>query len=179
MAELQRDVQAVQIPDGSVVTLPAGTDVRVYMSQGGFYTVGVLDGKYRVNGKDGDAFGEKKLAPPVNPDDVEQTVEGLTSAGWKALQSVYDPEIPVDVVNLGLIHKYEVSPIEGDDGFSAIVHMGLTAPGCGMGDVMARDAEFALLQLPGIKKVHAEVVMFPVWNPEMMSEAARLKLGML
>lgn len=178
MPELTRDIQAVQIPDGSVVTLPKGTDVRVYQAMGGFYTIGILDGKYRANGLDGDAFGEARLDPPVNPDDVEQTVEGLTEAGWKALCAVYDPEIPVDVVNLGLIHKYEVSPRD-EGGFKALVHMGLTAPGCGMGDVMARDAEFALRALPGMEEVDAQVVLFPVWNPGMMSEAAKLKLGML
>jgi metal-sulfur cluster biosynthetic enzyme len=134
--------------------------------------------KYRVRGEDGDAIGEPRLAEGTTVPSA-QTVPAIATAANKALRSVYDPEIPVDIVNLGLVHELLIEPKEGG-GFHAKVRMGLTSPGCGMGDVLVRDVREALLKIQGIASVDAQVVLFPVWNPHtMMSDAAKLKLGLL
>ena len=174
-----RDLRVVTIPDGKDGLLPAGTVVQVTQTLGTSYTVKTERGaKYRVHGADGDAIGEPKLAEgAVTPS--AQTVPALATAANKALRTVYDPEIPVDIVNLGLVHELLVEP-KPDGTFHAKVRMGLTSPGCGMGDVLVRDVRDALLKIQGISSVDAQVVLFPVWNPyTMMSEAAKLKLGLL
>jgi probable FeS assembly SUF system protein SufT len=174
----KRDLQVVTIPDGKTDTLPAGTQVQVTQTLGTSYTVKTeRGGRFRIAGEDGDAIGQPTLkAGAIVP--AEKSVAGYQAAARKALAKVFDPEIPVDVINLGLVHEIAVE--ERDGGFHAKVRMGLTSPGCGMGDVLVKDAQKALLAIEGMKSVDAQVVLFPVWNPyTMMSEAAKLKLGML
>jgi probable FeS assembly SUF system protein SufT len=175
---LPRDVAVVTIPDGKVDKLPAGTVVQVTQTLGTSYTVKTERGaKYRIAGEDGDVVGMPRLsASRIEPaGDSQQAYE---AAARKALGRVFDPEIPVDIVNLGLVHELKLE--RGADGWRATVRMGLTSPGCGMGDVLVRDVEQALRSIPGVVSVDAKVVLFPVWNPHtMMSEAAKLKLGLL
>ncbi|HUR24841.1 MAG TPA: iron-sulfur cluster assembly protein, partial [Candidatus Thermoplasmatota archaeon] len=174
-----RDLQVITIPDGKDGFLPAGTKVRVTQTLGTSYTVQVeRGGKVRVHGEDGDAIGQAKLGSgKVVP--TAQTVPAIAPAANQALRKVFDPEIPVDIVNLGLVHELVIEPKPGGT-FNAKVRMGLTSPGCGMGDVLVRDVQAALGAIEGVSSVDAQVVLFPVWNPyTMMSEAAKLKLGML
>ena len=176
---LPRTLKVITIPDGLDGVLTEGTVVQVTQTLGTSYTVKTDRGaKYRVRGEDGDAIGQPKLGTgKVVP--TAQTVPGIVTAANQALRKVYDPEIPVDIVNLGLVHEVTVEP-KPDGTFHAKVRMGLTSPGCGMGDVLVRDVEAALKNIEGVSSVDAKVVLFPVWNPyTMMSEAAKLKLGML
>jgi probable FeS assembly SUF system protein SufT len=174
-----RPLRVVTIPDGKEDDLAAGSTVQVTQTLGNSYTVQLArGGKVRVRGEDGDAIGQPKLGGGrVVPTD--RTVPAITTAANQALRKVYDPEIPVDIVNLGLVHELIVTP-QPDGTFHAKVRMGLTSPGCGMGDVLVRDVKEALGNIEGVSDVDAQVVLFPVWNPyTMMSEAAKLKLGML
>lgn len=174
-----RELKVITIPDGKDDLLPAGTTVQVTQTLGNSYTVKLERGaKVRVRGEDGDAIGQPKLgAGKVVP--TARTVPALATAANQALRKVFDPEIPVDIVNLGLVHELLIEP-KPDGTFHAKVRMGLTSPGCGMGDVLVRDVQAALLAIEGVSSVDAQVVLFPVWNPyTMMSEAAKLKLGML
>lgn len=176
---LPRMLKVITIPDGKDGVLEAGTVVQVTQTLGNSYTVKTERGaKYRVAGEDGDAIGQPRIgAGKVIP--TAATVPGITTAANQVLRKVYDPEIPVDIVNLGLVHELTVEP-RPDGTFHAKVRMGLTSPGCGMGDVLVRDVEGALRSIEGVASVDAKVVLFPVWNPyTMMSEAAKLKLGML
>jgi probable FeS assembly SUF system protein SufT len=175
----RRDLRVITIPDGKEETLPAGTVLTVTQTLGTSYTVKTERGvKYRIKGEDGDAIGQVQLgAGRVVP--TAQTVPAIVTAANQALRKVFDPEIPVDIVNLGLVHEITVTP-QPDGTFHAKVRMGLTSPGCGMGDVLVRDVQAALGNIEGVSGVDAQVVLFPVWNPyTMMSEAAKLKLGML
>lgn len=176
---LPRTLRVITIPDGTDGVLTEGTVVQVTQTLGNSYTVKTERGaKYRVRGEDGDAVGQPKLGSgKVVP--TAQTVPAIATAANQALRKVYDPEIPVDIVNLGLVHELAIEP-QPDGTFHAKVRMGLTSPGCGMGDVLVRDVQQALGSIEGVSAVDAKVVLFPVWNPyTMMSEAAKLKLGML
>lgn len=178
-APTKRELLVITIPDGKQDKLAAGTVVQVTQTLGTSYTVKTERGvKFRVRGNDGDALGMPIIgAGRVVP--AAQTVPAIATAANQQLRKVFDPEIPVDVVNLGLVHEITIAPLP-EGGFHATVRMGLTSPGCGMGDVLVRDAQAALLAIEGVKSVDAKVVLFPVWNPNtMMSEAAKLKLGML
>ena len=174
-----RDLTVITIPDGKDGFLAAGSRVQVTQTLGTSYTVRTERGeKVRVRGEDGDAIGQPKLGGgKVVP--TARTVPAITTAANQALRKVFDPEIPVDIVNLGLVHELVIEP-RSDGTFHAKVRMGLTSPGCGMGDVLVRDVQAALSAIEGVSAVDAQVVLFPVWNPyTMMSEAAKLKLGML
>jgi len=174
--ETRRNCAAVQIPEGTPVTIPAGTAVVVTQSLGGSYTVQVpsLGGLFRVSGRDADALGleaapqesEAAMAGPVTEDTV-----------WSVLRHVYDPEIPVNIVDLGLVYDLRIEPQAG--GASRVeVKMTLTAPGCGMGQTIAMDARQRSESLPGVGEADVEVVWEPPWNPHMISPEGRAKLGM-
>lgn len=175
-----RDVEAVQIPDGSVTVLPKGTPVKLTQALGFSYTVQTERGaKLRIAGRDGDAIGKPVVGTLPAGQEVPRDADSMEKVAREQLSGVFDPEIPVDIVNLGLVHSLKVAA-RPEGGFHAEVRMGLTTPGCGMGDVLVRDVETALRAIPGIESVDAKVVLFPVWNPNtMMSEAAKLKLGLL
>jgi probable FeS assembly SUF system protein SufT len=174
---LTRDVEAAIIPVGTKVTLQKGEQAYITQSLGGNYTVVVNGNMFRIEGSDSDALGIEREAKktangePVAPDLLEKQV-------WDQLKSCYDPEIPVNIVDLGLIYDCHISPM--NPGSHRIdVKMTLTAPGCGMGPTLAQDVQNKLLSLEGIDDVAVELVWDPPWNQGMMTEAAKLQLGLL
>jgi len=172
---LSREVEATQIPMGWRLKLPAGSTVRITQSLGGSYTVTTDIGyMVRIDAKDADALGiaatEPQPAASATPGEFSEP------AVWEQMKQVYDPEIPVNVVDLGLIYGCEIKDVEG--GKRLEVKMSMTAPGCGMGDILKGDVHNKLTRLPGVKEVRVDIVFEPPWNPGMMSEAARLKLGL-
>lgn len=177
---LTRDCEVVQIPEGLRVRIARGTEVRVMQSLGGTYTVMTEYGTMvRIDPKDADAIGEKVVEQAAATDQAETalTAEQIQERVWHALRSVFDPEIPVNVVELGLVYKNEVTPLP-EGGFKVFVQMTLTAPGCGMGPVLQQDALWKIKRVPGAKDVNVEIVVEPPWNQTMMSDAAKLELGL-
>jgi probable FeS assembly SUF system protein SufT len=174
---LTRDVEAAMIPVGDKVTLQKGEQATITQSLGGSYTVIVNGNMFRVEGKDADALGVEVAAKPVSTG-TPVTQENLEKEVWNQLRSCYDPEIPVNIVDLGLIYDCHLSPFNGS-GFKADVKMTLTAPGCGMGPMLAQDVQNKLLSLEGVDDVNVELVWDPPWNQGMMTEAAKLQLGLL
>jgi probable FeS assembly SUF system protein SufT len=175
---LARDIDVAAIPYGDKVALTAGSTVYITQALGGSYTV-MTDRGYmvRVEAKDADAIGEKVSTGPT-PDDLAG--KSLQELAWDQLKTCYDPEIPVNIVDLGLVYECTLAPLPGEEaGSKATVRFTLTAPGCGMGDYLRQDVQQKLLSLPGIKEADVEVVLDPAWNQTMMSEAARLQLGMM
>lgn len=175
-----RDCPVVQIPYGHTITLPAGTTVVITQSLGDTFTIQVptLGGLYRIDGKDADAIG-KATAPAPGSDANTAAADGEVDEKliWSQLRNVYDPEIPVNIVELGLVYDLKVEKL-ADGGNRVWVRMTLTAPGCGMGPVIASDAKTRIDSVPGVTESDVEVVFEPPWAPEMMSEAAKLELGM-
>lgn len=170
---LQRDTMAFMVPSGARIMLHAGTEVRIAQSLGDSFTVDVYGNLARIEGKDADALGKEKLDP------LEGLPEGATleDKAWFLMKSVYDPEIPVNIVDLGLIYHCEFLP-SSDDKVNAFIKMTLTAPGCGMGPVIAEDVKRALATLDEIDGVEVDIVFDPPWDRSMMSDEARLELGM-
>jgi probable FeS assembly SUF system protein SufT len=172
---LKRDCPALMIPSGSPTVLEKGERAIITQALGGSYTVIVNGNLYRVEGKDADALGK---APEKAPGDKAQTKENRVDerAVWDVLKSCYDPEIPVNIVDLGLIYSCEFDPTP--EGTIVEIKMTLTAPGCGMGGILADEVRQKVQALPGVLDVKVELVWDPPWNQGMMSEAARLQLGM-
>jgi probable FeS assembly SUF system protein SufT len=169
---LSRDCEAAQVPYGTVQTLPAGTPVRIMQTLGGNYTVVTEQGfMMRIDSRNADALG---LTPQAQP--CDGSPEFSEKLVWEQLKTVYDPEIPVNVVDLGLIYSCQIAPVEG--GHKIDINMSMTAPGCGMGDVLKADIERKLAQLPDVKEVHAKIVFDPPWHPGLMTDAAKLQLGL-
>lgn len=172
--ELARDTGAIQIPTGQEIHLPAGTEVFILQSLGGTYTVRTPYGEMaRISEKDVDALGLPESEIKVRPKPTVFSEEAV----WDELRTCFDPEIPVNIVALGLIYGLEVFDVEG--GKRVKVTMTLTAPGCGMGDVLKVDIERKLEQLPEVAEVDVNVVLDPPWSPDKMSEEARLELGVM
>jgi probable FeS assembly SUF system protein SufT len=173
--ELGRDVLAVAVPAGDQVVLPQGAYVDIVQSLGGSFTIKARGNLYRVDGKDADALGREPVAKPDLPDDAtDQDVENMV---WEQLRTCYDPEIPINIVDLGLVYLCDIRKLDsGNRGVN--IEMTLTAPGCGMGDVLAADVQQRVMEVPGIEEVEVEVVFDPPWNASMMSEEARLQTGM-
>lgn len=172
--ELTRDVEAVQIPIGTAITLERGTEAMITQSLGGTYTLQVpaYGGLFRIAGRDADAIG--KEPPPI---DLAVPAGNLEEQVWSALKTCYDPEIPVNIVDLGLVYDMRIAPL--DAGGSRIdVRMTLTAPGCGMGTAIAADARHKLLALGGVAEAEVELVWEPPWTPQMISPEGRERLGM-
>ncbi len=172
---LTRDCAATQIPSGVPHPLPAGSTVRLTQALGGSYTV-MTDQGYmlRIAPKDADALGiDPSTAAAATENAPAEFSEQLV---WDQLKTVYDPEIPVNVVDLGLIYECNIAPVE--EGNQISIKMTMTAPGCGMADVLKADIQRKLAGLPSVKGLNVEVVFDPPWNPARMSEAARLQLGL-
>jgi probable FeS assembly SUF system protein SufT len=169
---LARDTDAIQIPDGTRARLAAGMRVLITQALGGSYTVMTDRGAmYRIDEKDADALGK---AVPTAADGSE--AGSLEEQVWAKMKRCFDPEIPVNIVDLGLVYDCQLTPLP--DGVQRVdVKMTLTAPGCGMGDVLAQDVKTKLEDLPGVAEANVEVVFDPPWNQSKMSEAARLQLG--
>ncbi len=174
---LSRDVEAAIIPVGSKVTLQKGERAYITQSLGGSYTVIVNGNMFRIEGKDADALGIEVAARPVSAG-APVTQENLEKEIGTQLRSCYDPEIPVNIVDLGLIYDCHLSPLNGSS-YRVEVKMTLTAPGCGMGPMLAQDVQNRLLGLEGVDDVAVELVWDPPWNQAMMSEAAKLQLGLM
>jgi len=173
--ELTRDVEAVQIPAGTPITLEKGTQAFITQSLGGSFTLQVPEygGLFRVAGTDGDAIGKEPLAPVTGGDaggDVSEQV-------WALLRTCYDPEIPVNIVDLGLVYDMRISDTESGDK-QVDVQMTLTAPGCGMGTSIAADARQKILGIQGVAEANVDIVWDPPWNPQMISPEGRERLGM-
>lgn len=174
---LTRDVEAAIIPIGSKVTLQKGEQAHITQSLGGSYTVIVNGNMFRIEGKDADALGVEAADAPVSTGKpVAQ--EELEKEIWNQLKTCYDPEIPVNIVDLGLIYDCHLNPL-APSSYRVDVKMTLTAPGCGMGPMLAQDVQNKLLGLEGVDDVAVELVWDPPWNQAMMTEAAKLQLGLL
>src|SRR4026208_2098769 len=174
---LTRDVEASIIPVGTRVTLQQGEQATITQSLGGSYTVVVNGNMFRIEGKDCDALGIAPEAKPVSSGGpVSQ--EQLEKEIWNQLRSCFDPEIPVNVVDLGLIYDCHITPLNPGS-HKVEVKMTLTAPGCGMGPVLAQDVQNRLISLEPIDEANVELVWDPPWNQGMMTEAAKLQLGLM
>ncbi|MDR1789286.1 MAG: putative Fe-S cluster assembly protein SufT [Opitutaceae bacterium] len=175
---LSREVTATRIPQGDKLPLPAGTRVFIRQKLGGSYTVQTDDGLCRVDGKDGDALGEKVIAEeihaPALPDGSPNP-----DAIWDQLKKVYDPEIPVNIVDLGLVYSMEIEKDDAGGGHRVLVTMTLTAPGCGMGPAIAEDAKAKVLCVPGVTDASVNLTWEPPWSQEMISEEGRMILGLV
>jgi len=174
---LTRDVEAAIIPVGERVTLKQGEQAYITQSLGGSYTVIVNGNMFRIEGQDADALGMAAAAKPVSTG-APVSQEQLEKEIWNQLRSCYDPEIPVNIVDLGLIYDCHITPL-GSGSHKVDVKMTLTAPGCGMGPMLAQDVQNRVLALEGVDDVAVELVWDPPWNQSMMTEAAKLQLGLL
>ena len=174
---LTRDVEAAIIPVGTKVTLQKGEPAYITQSLGGSYTVIVNGNMFRIEGQDADALGLETASKPASTGEPV-TPERLEKEIWNQLRSCYDPEIPVNIVDLGLIYDCHISPM-APGSHRVEVKMTLTAPGCGMGPMLAQDVQNRLLSLEGVDDVAVELVWDPPWSQGMMSESAKLQLGLL
>src|SRR5258708_14025978 len=172
---LSRDCEAIQIPAGLKTTIPAKTKVIITQNLGGSYTIACDYGLFRINEADADALGLERKA--TDQKEQHASAEVAEEAVWDQLRSVYDPEIPVNVVDLGLVYDCQVT--NSADGTNVDVKMTLTAPGCGMGPAIAQDARLKILAIPGVDEASVELVWDPPWSQEMISEAGKMKLGLI
>lgn len=179
---LSRDVEAAVVPVGTKVTLLKGETAYITQSLGGAYTVVVNGNMFRIDGRDADALGQQvapKTAGAPNIPRPPRTLELVEAEAWAQLRTCYDPEIPVNIVDLGLIYDCHVTPLPDKDRFQVDVKMTLTAPGCGMGPVLQQDVSNKLLSIEEVDEANVELVWDPQWNQGMMTEAAKLQLGLL
>jgi probable FeS assembly SUF system protein SufT len=174
--ELTRDCDAVRIPAGDPVVLPAGTPVDITQTLGGTYTVHAQGGLFRIAAKDVDALGLEPVSDPT-PESALLAGELNEELIWSALRTCFDPEIPVNIVDLGLVYDMKVTPLPSGRS-SVSVKMTLTAPGCGMGSVIAGDAQQKIQALPGVEEALVEIVWDPPWHHSMISEQGRKILGL-
>jgi probable FeS assembly SUF system protein SufT len=171
---ISREIEAIRIPSGEKVTLPVGTEIAVTQSLGNSYTIAAMEmgGLFRVDAKDADALGETPVAPPPK-------IKGegpLEEQVWAQLRNCYDPEIPVNIVDLGLIYSMEL--VDAGTGKNAEVKMTLTAPGCGMGPAIAHDAQQRIITIEGIESANVELTWDPPWTPDRISAEGKQRLGM-
>lgn len=176
---LKRDTDAVLVPDGVEIVLSEGTNFVITQALGDTFT-GITDrgAMVRIAGRDADALGKEVPESALVPDGPPaETKEELETIVWERLATCYDPEIPVNIVELGLVYSLDIAKRE-DEAWKVDIAMTLTAPGCGMGEVLQVDAERKVKELPGVEEARVNIVFDPPWSMEMMSEAARLELGM-
>jgi probable FeS assembly SUF system protein SufT len=173
---LQRDVEAIIVPAGMPVTLPAGKTGFITQALGGSFTVYIEGNLFRIAGKDADALGKEVIPVPELPPNA--TDEDVMQLVWEQMRTCYDPEIPINIVDLGLV--YECTIDREEDGERVVrIKMTLTAPGCGMGEVLVQDVREKVEIIPTIKRADVELVFDPPWDRSMMSEEARLQTGMM
>lgn len=174
---LSRELTATQIPSGDKHTLFAGTKVFIHQVLGGSYTVQTDTGLFRLEGKDADAIGETTVDHTVKAD---MLADGSPDpeAVWAQLRLVFDPEIPVNIVDLGLVYSMDIAK-KDNDGYRVDVAMTLTAPGCGMGPAIAEDAKNKILLVPGVAEADVRITWEPAWNQSMISEEGKMKLGLI
>ncbi|MGD8690016.1 MAG: putative Fe-S cluster assembly protein SufT [Gammaproteobacteria bacterium] len=173
--ELIRSCEGILIPAGDRVVIPEGTVVNIAQSLGGSFTVYAGGNLVRISGRDADALGLEPTPAPDLPENAsDDEVEDLV---WEQMKTCYDPEIPINIVDLGLIYECGITPLGGGDR-RVDVKMTLTAPGCGMGGILTEDVKDKLLMIPGVTEADVELVFDPPWSQEMMSDAAKLQTGM-
>ena len=178
LIKVSRDCDAILVPGGEKVVLVEGTHVRITQALGGDFTVYVNGNLLKISGKDSDAIGIELEEESKNiASKVKSNKEITEQDAWDVMKTCYDPEIPVNIVDLGLIYDLKINHSEKDAKIN--VKMTLTAPGCGMGPVIAKDVEDKLMALPSVSYVLVELVWEPAWNQSMMTESAKLELGML
>lgn len=171
--KLTRDVNVVLVPLGNTTTLSKDTGVVITQSLGGAYTITTAGSMYRIDSKDADALGKTNLTFTL----AENENIALEDKIWNLLRTCYDPEIPVNIVDLGLVYGIDITP-NIDDKYNVIIRMTLTAPGCGMGPIIAADAKEKVLSLPEVNSAEIELIFDPPWDRSMMSDQAKLELGL-
>lgn len=172
---LERDTLAIAVPSGQKVLIGKGSQVALMQALGGSFTVTAQGRMFRINGQDADALGKTPLPPPELPENASDAdVEELV---WEQMRSCYDPEIPINIVDLGLIYSCEIEN-KGDGTRRVWIEMTLTAPGCGMGDTLANDVWQRVMEVPTVEEASVEMVFDPPWDASRMTEAARLETGM-
>ena len=172
-----RDCDAILIPSGDPLKLVKGTHVRITQALGGDYTLFVNGNLVKISGVDADAIGKETIKPEKSSNKHKPDKPVGEEQVWEQLRTVYDPEIPVNIVELGLV--YDLTIKTDDEGTAVNVKMTLTAPGCGMGPAIAMDAEMKIRNIHGVKDVLVDIVWEPLWDREMMSDEAKLQLGMM
>jgi probable FeS assembly SUF system protein SufT len=173
---LKRDVEAVVVPMGDRVNLPEGTACTITQSLGGSFTVYIAGNLFRIDGKDADALGKEPNTGPELPENAtDEDVEALV---WEQMKTCFDPEIPINIVDLGLIYECRIEAI-GENARKAYIQMTLTAPGCGMGDILVEDVRSKVLAVASVEEADVEMVFDPPWSMDRMSEAAKIQTGMI
>jgi probable FeS assembly SUF system protein SufT len=173
---VRRDVEGLQVPSGVPVPVPRDSLVYITQAMGGSFTVYFEGNLIRIAGADADALGREVVAPPELP--ANATDEQLRELVWDQLRTIYDPEIPINIVELGLVYECLISRLPDGDRY-IYIRMTVTAPGCGMGDILVEEIRQKLRRIPTVGKVDVEMVFEPPWTQDMMSEAARLEAGLL
>ena len=177
--ELAEEVEAIQIPSGDLISLPIGTKVMITQALGGTYTVATPSGLARIKAENASALGIDLEAEKEKKEAVKQKAAGgdVEGAVWEQLKTVFDPEIPVNIVDLGLVYDCSIAEEEGETNVE--VKMTLTAPGCGMGPTIAADAQSKILMIDEVANARVDLVWDPPWNQDMISEEGKMKLGMV
>jgi probable FeS assembly SUF system protein SufT len=173
---VNRAVKAVAVPAGVEVNLKVGSTGYITQALGGSFTIYIDGNMFRLAGSDADAIGKEPSKPPVVPPEASE--EDFKNVVWQQLRTCYDPEIPINIVDLGLVYDCEIKTAEGDKR-TVDITMTLTAPGCGMGDILVQDVREKVLLVPTVSQANVELVFDPPWNQSMMSDAARLQTGMM
>ena len=173
---IQREVNAVMVPSGHAIKLQPGLAGFISQALGGSFTLYIEGNLYRLAGSEADAIGKEPMFAPELPPNA--TDEDIRALAWQQMKTCYDPEIPVNIVDLGLIYDCNVN-VNSDGSRSVDVKMTLTAPGCGMGDVLVQDVKEKIEQIPTVKQARVELVFDPPWRRDMMSPAAQLQTGMM
>ena len=176
LIELSRDVDASIVPSGDKVTLQQGEQAQITQTLGGTYTVIINGNMFRIEGRDADALGLEPVKTPAEDSKRPKNLDELNEQMQTQLKTVYDPEIPVNIIDLGLVYSCEATEI--DDGWKVEVKMTLTAPGCGMGPVLQQDAQNRLLCIDGVNEVDVEIVWDPPWHQSMITPDGREVLGL-
>ena len=172
---VNREVRGVLVPAGAEVKLRPGQAGYITQALGGSFTVYVEGNLYRIAGEDAEAIGKESVKPPELPPNA--TEEDVRKLAWDQMRTCYDPEIPINIVDLGLVYECNVTPNE--DGTRTVeVKITLTAPGCGMGDILVEDVKDKIGRIPTVREARVSLTFDPPWNQSMMSEAARLQTGM-
>jgi probable FeS assembly SUF system protein SufT len=173
---VRRDCEGLLVPSGIPYTIPKDSLVYVTQAMGGSFTVYFEGNLIRISGSDADALGKEPVAPPHLPENA--TDEQFEALVWEQLRTIYDPEIPINIVELGLIYECIISP-HADGGRSVYIRMTVTAPGCGMGEILVEEVRQKVGIIPTASQVQVDLVFEPPWNQDMMTEAARLEAGLL
>lgn len=176
---LTRDVTGAVVPVGTPVTLNAGEEARITQALGGSYTVVVRGNMFRIEGKDADALGLEPEPTDRREGENPRSAAEVEAEVWNQLKTCYDPEIPVNIVDLGLVYSVGVNAFAGDATYRVDVKMTLTAPGCGMGPVIQQEAQTKILGIEEVTEAEVELVWDPPWNQGMLSDAAKLELGLM